>query len=292
MRWGPTRSTSGRSRTPTCGPSAVCGPTRPARSTRRPCHDPGCSRPTSPPTPRRTSSSSRTGPSPGSPTTSRPSCARLPRRRGSTASAPVARTSRPWPRRARRAWRSSWPTRHSSTGGGRRRSRCGTSWQRTPRAAPCSSASPPWPNASARARLIAPCEPDAIPSTGTSDLSALEGVWRFEVTVDEGVAAGLPPHRAGAELGVQTVRMSDGLLPVGVAFGRGRPVLRGDVPGRRRRRRVHRRAGLRRELAGEGGHHRRTWSPGRRSAPARRPTPRTRSSASSCTASPGAASTS
>ncbi len=57
---------------------------------------------------------------------------------------------------------------------------------------------------------VASCDPDATPSTGTSDLSALEGVWRFEVTVGAGVAAGLPPQRAAAELGVQTVRMSGG----------------------------------------------------------------------------------
>ncbi len=42
------------------------------------------------------------------------------------------------------------------------------------------------------------------------DLAALDGVWRWEVTYQEGLDAGLPDEVAAADLGVQTVRMDSG----------------------------------------------------------------------------------
>ena len=42
------------------------------------------------------------------------------------------------------------------------------------------------------------------------DLAAYDGVWRYEVTYQDGLDAGLPADEAGAELGVQTVRLDGG----------------------------------------------------------------------------------
>jgi len=50
----------------------------------------------------------------------------------------------------------------------------------------------------------------AGPSPAPLVLTALEGVWRFEVTYQDGLDAGLPAAKAAGELGVQTVRMAAG----------------------------------------------------------------------------------
>ena len=45
---------------------------------------------------------------------------------------------------------------------------------------------------------------------GGDDPSVLNGVWRMDVTYEEGIDAGLPPDVAANEVGLQTIRMEDG----------------------------------------------------------------------------------
>jgi hypothetical protein len=52
--------------------------------------------------------------------------------------------------------------------------------------------------------------PDAAAALPSGDLVAYDGIWRYEVTVRDGLEAGLPADRAGAELGVQTVTLDGG----------------------------------------------------------------------------------
>jgi TRAP-type C4-dicarboxylate transport system substrate-binding protein len=46
--------------------------------------------------------------------------------------------------------------------------------------------------------------------SGAPELAGLEGTWRYEVTHQQGLDAGLPDEVAAADMGVQTVRMRDG----------------------------------------------------------------------------------
>jgi TRAP-type C4-dicarboxylate transport system substrate-binding protein len=59
----------------------------------------------------------------------------------------------------------------------------------------------------------AACDPPAERDTaaaGAVDARLLDGVWRMDVSYQEGVDAGLPPAVAGEELGLQTIRMEGG----------------------------------------------------------------------------------
>jgi TRAP-type C4-dicarboxylate transport system substrate-binding protein len=55
---------------------------------------------------------------------------------------------------------------------------------------------------------VTPCDAAAAPGAGA--LTAFDGVWRYEVTYQHGLDAGLPEDVAASEMGVQTVRMDGG----------------------------------------------------------------------------------
>ncbi len=57
---------------------------------------------------------------------------------------------------------------------------------------------------------VASCEAAVAAAAPSLDVTAYDGVWRYEVTYEDGVDAGLPEARARAELGVQTVRLDGG----------------------------------------------------------------------------------
>ncbi|HET6548855.1 MAG TPA: TRAP transporter substrate-binding protein DctP [Solirubrobacter sp.] len=65
------------------------------------------------------------------------------------------------------------------------------------------------PDSSAVAAPCAPARAGTTVAAGT-DAHALDGVWRMDVTYEEGVEAGLPADVAGHEMGLQTIRMEGG----------------------------------------------------------------------------------
>ena len=54
------------------------------------------------------------------------------------------------------------------------------------------------------------CDDAVVLAAPSDDITAYDGVWRYEVTVEDGVDAGLPSAEAEGELGVQTVRLDGG----------------------------------------------------------------------------------
>ena len=57
---------------------------------------------------------------------------------------------------------------------------------------------------------VTSCEDAAADAAPGAELTAYDGVWRFEVTYQDGLDAGLPADVAAGDLGVQTVRLDGG----------------------------------------------------------------------------------
>jgi TRAP-type C4-dicarboxylate transport system substrate-binding protein len=57
---------------------------------------------------------------------------------------------------------------------------------------------------------VASCEAAVAAAAPSHDVAAYDGLWRYEVTYEDGVDAGLPEAKARSELGVQTVRLDGG----------------------------------------------------------------------------------